>query len=450
MPLVGNLYSIPSPRLELAIEIWSKSYGQTIGCMFGSKPAVFITGVDNVLAALRKEEFQARPDTFTVRLRNFNKRLGVFFSDGDHWIETRRFTVKHLRGFGKEETENLMKEEIDILTSAIKNDSIIEAKGLFGLSAVNVIWFILASKRFSLDDEKAKKFLNNLSLRFRLGQVAGNIVSIFPFMRYFDQRHKTQTIIADEIMEYIRETIEEHMKELDYNSPKDFIDNYLVEMASREKAGTNTTYSVEDLISICTDLFFAGAESTSNTIEFIVMYMVRHPEVQEKLQQELDSVLQRSRRPNLDDKNKLPYTMAVINETIRINTIAPIAVPHRCIQDTTFSNYYIPKDTTIMLDLWCFGHSKEIWNKPEQFDPTRFLDENGQYVKNTLFHPFGLGKRVCAGETLARNTVFLFVTTFFEKYTVSLPTEDPLPDTEAMTGFTTAPKPFRVKINTRY
>lgn len=450
LPLIGSIFSFPSRHIEVTFEVWSKRYGQIIGCIFGTKRVVFITGVDNVLAALRKEEFQGRPDDFFVRLRNFRKRLAMFFADGETWQESRRFTVKHLRSFGKEETENLMKEEIYILSSAIKDDSIIQAKGLFGVSAVNVIWMILASKRFSVKDEKARKFLDNLSLSFRLGQPAGSLVSVFPFLRFIEPKHKIQLKIAHDLMEYIRETIEEHKKELDYNAPKDFIDNYLVEMESHEKAGNNTTYSVEDLIVNCTDLFFAGAESTSNTIEFLIMYLVRHPEVQEKLQEELDHVLQRSRRANLDDKNKMPYTMATISETMRINTIAPVAVPHRCTQDTTFNNYSIPKDTTIMIDLWCLGHSKEVWNKPEQFDPTRFLDEDGQLIKHNFFHSFGLGKRVCAGETIARNTIFLFVTTFFEKYTVSLPKGDPLPDTEAMTGFTTAPKPFRVHIKTRY
>lgn len=450
LPIIGSIYNFPSKHISKNIEIWSKKYGETIGYMFVSQPIVFVTGVDNVLAALRKEEFQGRPDDFDLRNRSFGERFGVFMSDGEQWLESRRFSVKHLRSFGKEETENLMKEEIDALLNHIKDDSIIQGNGLFGFPAVNVIWAILSNKRFSLDDEKAKEFLANLTESFRIGQPEGNIVGVLPFMRFFNPTFKTLDKVNKKIQIFMKKAIEEHKDVLDYNCPRDMIDQYLVEMEARNKAGTNTTYSEEDLILICMDLFGAGAESTSNTIEFVILYMILYPEVQKKLQEELDRVLQRSRRPNLDDKNRLPYTMAVISETLRINTVVPIDVPHRCTSDTKFNNYFIPKDTTISINLWSLGHSEEHWKEPEVFDPNRFIDDNGQYMKYSFFHPFGLSKRVCIGETIARNIIFLFVATFFEKFSVSLPKGDPLPSTEAQTGFTTAPKPFRIKVNHRY
>lgn len=63
-----------------------------------------------------------------VKLANcfYFSATGVFFSDGEHWQESRRFVVKHLRAFGKVETENLMKEEIDILASSIKDGCVIQ------------------------------------------------------------------------------------------------------------------------------------------------------------------------------------------------------------------------------------------------------------------------------------------------------------------------------------
>lgn len=450
LPFIGSVYSFPSRRIEISIEKWSKSYGPTIGYMFGSKPTIFITGVENVLTSLRKEEFQGRPNDFAIKARSFQKLLGIFFSDGEHWQESRRFTIKQLRGFGKEETENMMKEEIDLLSSTIKDGSIVQGNGLFSFPAVNVIWRILSNKRLSLEDKNAKAFLNNLTQLFRLGQPAGDIVTIFPFMRFFSSAHKIQFRIFREIQRFMKDAIHEHKSILDYNAPADFIDKYLVEMEAHNKAGTNTTYSEEDLIVTCMDLFTAGAESTSHTIEFIIMYLILYPNVQEKLHEELDRVLQRSRRPNLDDKNSLPYTMAIISETLRINSIAPVSVPHRCTTNTTFNSYFIPKDTVILFDLWCLGYSTEYWKEPEKFDPSRFIDDNGQCTKYKFFQPFGVGKRVCAGEAVARNTIFLFLATFFDKYSVSLPKGDPLPSTEALTGFTTAPKPFRVQINARY
>lgn len=450
LPIIGSVYNFPCNHAERCIEVFSKTYGQIIGYMFGSTPMVFITGVDNVLAALRKDEFQGRPDNVFIRGRSLKNRLGVFFSDGEHWQESRRFVVKHLRAFGKKETENVMKEEIDILASNIQDGSIIQATGLFSLSTLNVIWTILANKRFALDDKKVRKFLNMLDSLFRSGQPAGDITIIFPFMKYISPTAIKQHYLMRNILGYMREQIREHEKVLDYNSPRDLIDKYLVEMHERNKAGTNTTYSEDDLVVICMDLFVAGSESTSNTIEFLIMYLIHYPEVQKKLQEELDRVLQRSRRPNLDDKNRMPYALAVISETMRIRMITPVAVPHRCTSDTTFNGYFIPKDTNVVISLWSLANSTEKWKDVNKFDPSRFIDENGQFINYPFFHPFGLAKRVCVGETLGKNILFLFVTTFFEKYSVSLPEGDPLPDTEPLPGFTNAPKPFRMKISTRY
>lgn len=450
LPFIGSAYNIPSKRIEVSIEKWSRRYGQTIGYMFGSTPTIFVTGVDNVLAALRKDEFQGRPNDAGVLDRSFNKVLGVFFGEGEQWIESRRFTLRHLRGFGKEETENMMKEEFDIFSSTIKDGSIIQGNGLFSFPAVNVIWRILSNKRLSLEDKKANAFLQNLTKMFRLGDATGGIVAIFPFIRFFNSNYKMQLKTILDIQQFMKDAIQEHKAILDYNAPADFIDHYLVEMETRNKAGNNKTYSEEDLIVTCMDLFNAGSESTSNTIEFVIMYLAMYPHIQKKLHEELDHVLQRSRRPNLDDKNSLPYTMAVISETMRINPIAPVAVPHRCTTNTTFNGYFVPENTLVMLDLWCLGHSTEYWKDPEKFDPSRFLDENGQNTKYSFLQTFGVGKRVCAGESLARNTVFLFLATFFDKYSVSLPKGDPMPSTEALTGFTTAPQPFRIQINARY
>lgn len=450
LPIIGSIYNFPCKHAEKCIEALANTYGQVVGYMFGSTPMVFITGVDNVQAALRKEEFQGRPDNIFVRGRSLKNRLGVFFADGDHWQESRRFLVKNLRAFGKVETENLMKEEVDILTSNIKDGSVIQATGLFALSTLNVIWTILANKRFATDDPKIRKFLDMLDRLFRSGEPAGDITVILPFMRYVYPPAIMQHYLMHNIQGFMREQIREHKKVLDHNSPRDLIDKYLVEMEARNKAGTNTTYSEDDLAIICMDLFVAGAESTSNTIEFLIMYLILNPDVQKKLQEELDRVLQRSRRPNLDDKNQMHYAMAVISETMRLNNIAPVAVPHRCTSNTTFNGYFIPKDTNIVVSLWSLGNNNETWKDVKKFDPSRFIDENGQFITYPFFHPFGLAKRICVGETIAKNIIFLFATTFFEKYSVSLPEGEPLPDTEALPGFTNAPKPFRVKINTRY
>jgi cytochrome P450 len=89
------------------------------------------------------------------------------------------------------------------------------------------------------------------------------------------------------------------------------------------------------------------------------------------------------------------------------------------------------------------------WGDPEVFRPERFLDSNGKFLKDEWMINFGSGKRFCLGESLARNILFIFFTTFFQEFSFSIPEEDPRPGTMPQPGFTTAPYPYRMKMKQR-
>nr|CAD7611351.1 unnamed protein product [Timema genevievae] len=205
----------------------------------------------------------------------------------------------------------------------------------------------------------------------------------------------------------------------------------------------------EGLIVTCMDLFGAGAESVSNTLGFCLLYMVLHPQIQKKVQEELDRVVGRSRKVSLEDRASLPFTEAVLSEVSRINTIAPVCPPHRATKDAYFDGQFIPKDTILIVSLWSLLHDKDHWGDPEVFRPQRFIDSDGKFVKNEWLTPFGIGKRFCMGEPLARNSLFIFFSCVLKEFSFSLPEGEPLPSTQALTGFTAAPQPFMVKITHR-
>uniref|UniRef100_A0A1B6LKL5 Cytochrome P450 n=1 Tax=Graphocephala atropunctata TaxID=36148 RepID=A0A1B6LKL5_9HEMI len=449
LPIIGNALDIPQGHLYPIVEEWSQKYGPVIGLNFFSTLFVVVTGIDNVLEALRKEEFQSRPNNFIVRSRSFGKCLGILFSTGEQWSSSRKFTVKQMRAFGKSEKESVMVDEISRLVETIKDEYSVQANGIFGFTGLNVIWTIIASKRFDLNDEKSKKFVNNLDLLFRQGSPSGgNIVNIFPIFRFISPKFKFFFKTMEEIHDFIRETVKEHREVLDPNNPRDLIDNYLIEM-DRNKGNPDSLFTEEDLIVTGTDLFSAGSETTSNSVAFVLLYMTLYPEVQEKMQEEIDRVL-RGRKPVFEDRTNLHYTMAVLNEVERLNSVVPTNIPHLCTKDTTFGGYFIPKGALISMNFRCFGYDTKYWKDPEEFNPQRFLNADGQYTRPSIMPTFGLGQRTCVGEMMARNTIFLFITTFFEKFSISLPPGEPEPSTEPLPGFTTAPRPFKINVKSRY
>ncbi|XP_055307164.1 probable cytochrome P450 304a1, partial [Sitodiplosis mosellana] len=147
----------------------------------------------------------------------------------------------------------------------------------------------------------------------------------------------------------------------------------------------------------------------------------------------------------------LPYIEATIRESLRHETLVPSGLPHTAIADTTFMGYDIPKGTIVFSSLHGVHVDEDTWDAPEQFKPERFLDESGIFSpKLDKSLPFGAGKRVCAGETFARNSLFLIVSALVQNFNIELPANEKLPDPrETLSGFIRYPPDFRLKFLTR-
>lgn len=147
------------------------------------------------------------------------------------------------------------------------------------------------------------------------------------------------------------------------------------------------------------------------------------------MQNEIDFVVGQGRLPELNDRINLSYTEATIREILRFETLVPSSIPHKAIEDTTFLGYTIPKGCFMIPSLYALQELDPIWKDPDVFRPERFLNENGKLIlSKDISFPFGAGKRLCAGETFARNIMFLIVSTIAQNFNVKLPEGEKLPD----------------------
>ncbi|XP_072038457.1 cytochrome P450 2J6-like isoform X2 [Amphiura filiformis] len=145
------------------------------------------------------------------------------------------------------------------------------------------------------------------------------------------------------------------------------------------------------LTSTAIGLYLAGTETSATTIRWALLYMMTLPEIQAKVQQELDSVVGRSRMPKWADRLILPYTEAVLLEIQRIRTVVPLGVPHVAAKDNKIGGYDVPKGSLIVSNLWAVHNDPDIWTEPDQFRPERFLDEDGKLRHREEFIPFSAG-----------------------------------------------------------
>uniref|UniRef100_A0A8D8FIQ5 Probable cytochrome P450 304a1 n=1 Tax=Culex pipiens TaxID=7175 RepID=A0A8D8FIQ5_CULPI len=179
--------------------------------------------------------------------------------------------------------------------------------------------------------------------------------------------------------------------------------------------------------------------------------LLLNPEVLAKMQAEIDDIVGHGRLPSLDDRINLPYTEATLREAMRIDTLVPSGIAHVAQQDTTLRGYDIPKGTILMLGLDAMHNQQDVWGDPDVFRPERFLDSKGRLVlAKDVSVPFGAGKRLCAGETFARNTLFLVLAGLVQNFNLRQRPTDKKPDLGARsTGVIISPADFWVKFEPR-
>ena len=212
--------------------------------------------------------------------------------------------------------------------------------------------------------------------------------------RYLNLRPRSNELEAqvETLRSFYRSIIENHRNRFDQSDLKDYIDVYLDEIRQVEETERARSINEENMLATISQLFGAGSETTTNTIRWAILYMMAYPEIQSKVQQEIDDVVDRDRLPNISDKDQMPYTEATIMEVQRIATIAPLGVPHRASEDTSLLGYSIPQNAIIMSNLWGIHHDPEIWKDPETFSPERFLDGDKLKQHPKMYLPFSTGK----------------------------------------------------------
>uniref|UniRef100_A0A3Q1CNL3 Cytochrome P450, family 2, subfamily Y, polypeptide 3 n=1 Tax=Amphiprion ocellaris TaxID=80972 RepID=A0A3Q1CNL3_AMPOC len=370
----------------------------------------------------------SRPDSacFTINFlfTNNASSQGLVVSNGERWRQLRRFTLSTLRdfGMGRKGMEEWIQEESQHLVNRINSTNAAPFDPTFFLSCSvsNVICSLVFGQRFSYDDKDFLDLLHIISDTLKFGSSPlGQLYNIFPRLmeRLPGRQHKVIANI-EKLREFTMTKIQEHQDTLDISSPRDYIDCFLTRL-SQEKDIPTTEFHHNNLVSTVLNLYLAGTETTSSTIRYALNLLIKYPKIQETMQQEIDTVVGRNRCPYMEDRKSLPFTDAVIHEIQRCMDIIPLGVPRYAVQDISFRGYTLPKGTLIFPMLHSVLKEEKQWATPWTFNPQHFLDQNGNFKKNPAFLPFSAGKRSCAGESLARMEIFLFMVSLVQNFTFS-------------------------------
>ncbi|XP_044149826.1 cytochrome P450 2C39-like [Bufo gargarizans] len=400
----------------------SQKYGSVFTIWKKSEPVIVLCGYEMVKEGLinHAEQFSARP--IIPVLYTSTKGYAL---NGPRWRSLRRFTMTSLRnvGMGKKTMETRVLEESKYLIQAVS-----ETGGkpfnltMFMASAVgNIISSVLFGEHFDYQDEKLHELLSSTS-RHMKGFLSplNTLCNIMPVFLKFPIIRQKVFKESKYLQRFATKYIKHHKETLNPEAPRDFIDYYLLKIKEVEHE-MDPDICDTSLLMMVTGLLSAGTETTASTLKFSLVLLAHYPEVQAKVQQEIDEVTKSLRLPEIKDKTQLAYTNAVIHEIQRVFDLSPTALFHAITEDIKFRGYIIPKGTTVIPFLSSVLSDPSQWETPEVFNPGHFLDEVGQFRNRSAFMPFSAGKRVCLGENLARMELFLLISALLQKFTFTLP-----------------------------
>ncbi|XP_021556696.1 cytochrome P450 2B11 [Neomonachus schauinslandi] len=426
LPFLGNLLQMDRSGLLKSFLRFREKYGDVFTVYLGPRPVVMLCGIKAIREALvdQAETFSGRGKI--AILEAVFQGYGVVFANGERWKTLRRFSLATMRdfGMGKWSMEERIQEEAQCLVEELrKTQGALQDPTLFFHSmTTNIICSIVFGKRFGYRDPEFLRLLDLFYQSFTLiSSFSSQVFELFHnFLKYFPGTHRQVYKNLQEITRFIDRVVEKHRETLDPSSPQDFIDAYLIRM-DKEKADPRSEFHQRNLIYTVLSLIFAGTETTSTKLRYGFLLLLKYPHITERIHKEIDQVIGPHRLPSLDDRAKMPYTDAVIHEIQRFGDLLPIGVPHMVTKDTSFRGYIIPKGTEVFPILHSAINDPHYFEKPEVFNPDRFLDANGALKKNEAFIPFSIGKRSCLGEGIARMELFLFFITILQNFSVASP-----------------------------
>ncbi|XP_030362024.1 cytochrome P450 2C5-like [Strigops habroptila] len=427
-PILGNLWQKDVLPLYKTYEKLSSIYGPIFTVWLGMKPVVVLCGYKVVKDALlgHSEEFGGRP-TIPILLQ-LSKDYGFVSNNEKKWRELRRFTLSTLRdfGMGKSSMSQRVQQEAQHLVELLEKHkgNAFEPIMMFRHAFANVICSVVFGSRYSYNDSAFLELLSVIGnyIAFFLSPIA-MVYNTFPnIMHHLPGPHRKVLAECKKLIDYIQERVELHKLTLDPSCPRDYIDCFLMK-AEKEKSSPENMYSNKDLVMSVFNLFGAGTVTTSNTLVFFLLALAKHPHIQAKVQEEIDTVVGAGHAPSIEDKLRMPYTNAVIHELQRFQKSRIENFPRMTTQDVLFRGYTIPKGTAVIPVFNSVHMDPTQWENPKELDPGHFLDEKGEFRKREAFMAFSAGKRMCPGEALARMELFLFLTTLLQSFTFQLAIE---------------------------
>ncbi|ORX94815.1 putative O-methylsterigmatocystin oxidoreductase [Clohesyomyces aquaticus] len=456
-PILGHLRIIPSSNPEYYYQALSKSLNSDI-LSFNvlGQPIIVLNSVRSATDLLDKRgaNYSDRPRFVLFEVMGWGMTL-TFLRTGPKFKMHRKVLQKTFQKSSVVQYRPLQEKETRVLL-----EGIMRSPGDWEMLLRRFATAIVMGIGFGVVIESDKDPFIQMAVdaSYALGHggaPAGTLVDFFPFVK-----NLPDWLVRDRSLKFARDWrwAIRQIHEAPYGAgEKQSTETSLVQtlLGDRQKkidAGEPEEMTIEDIKGAAGAVYAAGQDTTWSTLVVFVLNMVLYPEVQDKAQKTIDSVIEPGRLPTFADRPNLPYIDYIVQETLRWCPVSPVGVPHRSIQDDVYNGFFIPAGSFIYANARAMTHDEDTYLNPDTFDPDRYIPQSaGGRGEPFPKGQFGFGRRICVGQHLAEASVWIVVASLLsvvrvERWRDEVTGLEEIPTVEVTNGLTSHPKAFRCRM----
>ncbi|CAK9228941.1 unnamed protein product [Sphagnum troendelagicum] len=442
LPIIGNMHQLGDDSHTF---LWdqAKKYGPIMYLRLGSQGLVVASSADAAreFFTVQDKVWAGREHITGQALLTYNHLNIGGAPFGPYWRHLRKictmelFTSKRLESFRPPRTDEF-NQMIKSIMDDVEQGKTVDLAMKLSHAAMNNMTRMLLNKRFyGVDASAQQEAYKFKELTYNLFKLAAtrSIGDFVPWLKWvivvsgLKSRMMKVKAKADVVLQEFLE-VKKNGRSIDVKNDdvhcEDFID---VLMAQPAVDGTGNL-SENSIKAVIHDMLVGGTDTSSNTLEWAIAELVRHPHCAKKLQAELDEVVGRERIVTESDIPNLPYLNAVVKEALRLYPPAPLSITHVALEDTTVGGFDFVAGTRLSVNIYAIQRDPKWWERPLEFDPERFMKnpEINPLGSHFQFIPFGTGRRQCPGLILGLLFVQIGLARLMQSFDFALPNgQDP-------------------------
>ncbi|XP_052023974.1 cytochrome P450 3A13 [Apodemus sylvaticus] len=405
LPFLGTILAYRKGFWECDIQC-HKKYGKMWGLYDGRQPVLAITDPDIIKTVLVKECYS----TFTNR-RNFGPagilKKAISVSENEEWKRIRALLSPTFTSGKLKEMFPIINQYTDVLVKnmrqGLEEGKPTSMKDIFGAYSMDVITATSFGVNVDSLNNPQDPFVEKIKklLKFDIFDPLFLSVTLFPFLTPVFEALDVSLFPRD-VINFFKTSVEKmkenRMKEKE-KQRVDFLQLMINSQNSKIKDSHKALSDVE-IVAQSVIFIFAGYETTSSALSFVLYLLAIHPDVQKKLQDEIDAALPNKAPATYDTLLQMEYLDMVVNETLRLYPIAG-RIERVCKKDVEINGVFIHKGTVVMIPTFALHKDPNYWPEPEEFRPERFSKNNQDSINPYAYLPFGNGPRNCIGMRFA-------------------------------------------------